>query len=93
MINSIKFLVFLSFISTTFYGFFEARAEIQNKFGSNENFKICFRDLLTFSFYWAKSSKRVRKIRKQKPRGCTTILLAIKLDVEPKSETDNITNL
>ena len=32
---------------------FEARAEIQKYFrsffGSNENFKICFRDLLTFS--------------------------------------------
>ena len=38
---------------TTLLGFFEARAEIQNNFcrffGSNENFKICFRDLLTFS--------------------------------------------
>ena len=46
--NSIKFLVFLSFVSTTFYGFFEARAEIQKHFrwffGSNENFKVCFRD-------------------------------------------------
>ena len=33
--------------------FLEARAEIQKYlcsfFGSNENFKICFRDLLTFS--------------------------------------------
>ena len=43
----------LSFVSTTFLGFFEARAEIQKYFcsffGSNENFKMYFRDLLTFS--------------------------------------------
>ena len=61
MINSIKlvFFVLLFFVSTTFQGFFEARAEIQKYFrwffSSNENSKICFPDLLTFSldFWWS----------------------------------------
>ena len=43
----------LSFVSTTFSGFFETMAEIQKHFrwffGSNENFKIWFWDLLIFS--------------------------------------------
>jgi hypothetical protein len=38
--------VLLSFVSTTFLGVFEARAEIQKYFrwffGSNENFKFAF---------------------------------------------------
>ena len=51
--HQISLFVLLSFVSFTFQVFFEARAEIQKYFrwffGSNENFKICFRDLLTFS--------------------------------------------
>ena len=44
----------------------EARKEIQiyfrSFFGSNENFKICFRDLLTFSMYLATISRMMGKI-------------------------------
>ena len=51
--HQISLFLLLSFVSTTFQGFFEARAEIQKYFrsffGSNENFRICFRDLLNFS--------------------------------------------
>ena len=55
MVNKIElvFSCFYLFVLTTFYGVFEARADIQKYFcscfGSNENFKIRFRDLLTNS--------------------------------------------
>ena len=54
MINSIKFVIFCFYLlfRPLFRVFFEARAEIQKYFcwffGSNENFRICSRDLLTF---------------------------------------------
>ena len=74
MINSIKlvFLCFYLLFQPLFRGFFEARAEIQKYFrsffDSNENFKICFRDLLTFSF-----ERRVKKFS-SRDRCCIKIL-------------------
>ena len=51
-----------------------------------------------FEIYWPLVFTGLRvlksmKNKEKKPRGCTTILLAIKLDFEPRSETDKITNL
>ena len=54
MINSIKsvLLFFYLLFRPLFIYFFETRAEIQKYFhlffGSNENFRVCFRDLLNF---------------------------------------------
>jgi hypothetical protein len=60
--------------------FFEARAEIQKYFrsffGSNENFKICFQDVLTFTTsplsrrhsFWTPPPAALTKKKKEKEK-------------------------
>ena len=70
MINRIKlvFLCFYLLFRPLFMGFFEARADIEKYFclffGSNENFEISFRYLLTFTLSTNSNGKRKGELEK-----------------------------
>ena len=71
--HQISLFLLLFFVSTTFQGFFEARAEIHKYFcsffGSNEHFKICFPDLLTFKGgFFSESAMKFFQISKSQKK-------------------------
>ena len=67
MINSIElvFLCFYLLFQPHFRGFLKLGQKyyFRSFFGSNENFKIYFRDLLTFSMSVTAQTKQVKKVQ------------------------------